>query len=184
MRTYDEFWSLESYVREYMRPSIQAFGLVAGAAPDGLMTLSNAHCIIYLDRVGSEYVGFTFASQGSPETRFGLGLYLDAVVDGGAAVHCPFPEKELEVEAKFVHYLTSFDGLIVAGALDAPLLGDFGWAGNYRRFVDKYQRLATELSYLSAMEHPEAVALLRKRLAFDLSWMEDVRRILLGKMWK
>jgi hypothetical protein len=177
MRTYDEFWSLESYVREYMRPSIQAFGLVAGAAPDGLMTLSNAHCIIYLELATNYYVGFSFASQSTPETRFSLGFYLDALVEGGCAKACPLPKRKWEVEAKFVHFLKSYDGLIIAGSLDAPLLGNFGWESNYRYFVEEYQRLASELSYLSASNHPEAISLLRKRMVFDLSWMDDVRRI-------
>lgn len=177
MSSYDQFLSLESYVREYMRSSMQAFGLVAGDAPDGLLTLSNAHCIIYLEIAKVYCVGFTFASQRAPEARFNLGFYLDALVEGGSAKCCPPPQKKWEVEAKFVHFLKAYDGLILAGSLNAPLLGDFGWEADYNCFVDEYQRLASELSNLSASDHPEAMPLLRKRMAFDLSWMEDVRRI-------
>lgn len=178
MNNRNVFFSLGSYAREYMASSIQKFGLVEGDAPGGLMTLSNANCIIFLENVENNYVGFDFASKAIPEVKFDLGFYLDAEVEGGSRKHCPHSPREWKDEAKFIYFLKAFDTLLMAGVLDAPLAGDFSWEPSFRGFVAEFKRLDSILTGFSRVKHPESRSIRQKRDLFDLTWMDDVRRIL------
>jgi hypothetical protein len=170
------FLSLSSYVREYMGECIQKYALVEGNAPGGVMTLGNAHCIIYLENIDSDYVRFDFASALAPEVQYSLTDFLDVAVEGGTFKHRPKPADDWDGEAQFKHYVT-YNALIVAGAMDAPLSGDFSWAPKVAAFLAEEERLNDQYQDLDEAEHPEAYSIWQKRKNYDLTWMDDVRRI-------
>jgi hypothetical protein len=172
------FFSLRSFVMEYLGDSMKRYGLVAASGPNGTTTLSNAHCIIYLENIDNNYVRFDFASVAKPETQFSLPDYLNAVVEGGAAKHRPKPSRQLPEEEQFRHYLKSYATILEAGLLEAPLAGDFSWEPSFRAFRAEYERVQSLLVDLVEAKHPEAQSLLKKMYDYDISWMDDVERII------
>lgn len=178
MSSQNTYLDLPSFARKYLADAISHHNLQEGHAGGGIFTLSSTHCIIYLENVESNFVGFDFASSQLPEVKYDLGFYLDSMVAGGSATHCPKPPREWNDEDKFVHYLKAFNSIILNGNLDMPLRGDFAWRNKYDAFVADYKHLASVLTNLSRGNLNGVMSMLQKRNAFDLTWMDDVRRIL------
>jgi hypothetical protein len=172
------FFSLGSYVREYMGECIQKYALVEGDGPGGVMTLSNAHCIISLEDIDENYVRFDFASTLAPDVQYSLPDFLDVAVEGGTFKHRPKPSDDWDSEAQFKHYVVTYNTLLLAGAMDAPLSGDFSWAPRVAEYLAEEKELGSRLLEIRKSQHPESSVIWRKRSNYDLTWMDDVRRIL------
>lgn len=177
MSSLNTFFDLRSFANHYMAESIEKHHFLQGKGYGDVLTLSNPHCIIYLQNFG-EGIGFKFAAIGDPEIKFSLSKYLDAFVEGGRQKYWPEPPQALEIEKQFIHTLQCFNVVLKSEILAAPLGGDFSWASRLKEFDDEYQRLANELNDLVYLEHPEGIALFEKRSNGDLTWMNDVTRIL------
>lgn len=170
-------FDLPSFANHYMREGIEKYQFIQGKGFGDVLTLSNANCIIYIQNFG-EGLGFSFAASGDPETQFSLSRYLDAFVEGGRGKYWPEPPQALEFEQQFIHSLKCFNVILTSEVLSPPLGGDFSWVSRLKAFEDEYRRLANELNDLVILEHSEGNALFEKRMNGDLTWMDDVRRIL------
>ena len=143
-------------------------------------TLSNAHCVIELENVDNDYVRFEFHRLGEKEPKWELGDYLDYIygAQGGAFKLRPKPPVDLGDQEKFEWYLQRYDEVLVLGYLDAPLSGDYSWAGRYHEAEEEYKNLSVALRRLSKEGLDPDKKLSYKRIQGDLSWMEEVRGLL------
>ncbi len=163
-----------------MVEGIEKYQFLQGKGYGDVLTLSNTQCIIYLQNFG-EGVGFSFAAVADPETKFSLGSYLDAFVAGGKIGLCPKLPKGLDFEQKFIHDLQGFNTVLTSEALAAPLSGDFTWSPKYLAFTSELEMLGRELNNLLDINEDEYMPIWRRKRDGDLTWMDDVRRILAEK---
>jgi hypothetical protein len=169
---------MASYAQKYMEPSIEKFGLTLVREGGDVAWLHNAHCTIRLENVDNDYVRFEFSRVDAPEECWEFADFLDCMYEGRGMELRPLPPKDFESEAKFVFMLEKYNALILEGYFDAPLAGDFSWIPKYIAAQAEYKRLASARYDLEESGHPEAVAILHKKIKGDPSWMDDVRRIL------
>lgn len=177
MGSQNAFFDLPSFARKHLRSSIENFQLIEGKLDGGGVTLSNQHCQIYLYNQ-DDTVGFDFAPLDATPRKFDLRTFLDAIIEGGTAKHFPAWPRSTPREDKFRGCLDAFQTLVEAGAMDAPLAGDFSWISKYDEFAAEESRLIQALAKLPRSMGSETIPIYRKQLASDLSWMDDVRRIL------
>ena len=171
------FYDLPSFARKHLRSCIENFQLIEGKLDGGGVTLSNQYCRIFLYNQ-EDTVGFDFASMDATTRKFDLRTFLDAIIEGGAAKHFPVWPRNTPQEDKFRGCLDAFQKLVEAGAMNAPLSGDFSWILRYDEFASEEQRLDKVLATLPMSRDSETIPIYRKQLASDLTWMDDVRRIL------
>lgn len=170
-------FDLPSFANRCMREGIEKYQFLQGKGFGDVLTLSNPHCIIYIQNFG-EGLGFSFAASADPDTKFSLSMYLNAFVKGGRGKYWPEPSQALEFEQQFIHSLECFNVILTSAILSSPLSGDFSWVSRLKAFEDEYEMLADNLNDLVYLEHPEGNALFEKRMCGDLTWMDEVRRIL------
>jgi len=177
MDSQNTYFDLASFVNRYMAESIERYQFHQEKGFGDILTLSNPKCIIYLQNFG-EGVGFSFASKELPDVKHHLTEYLDALMEGGYYRYCPKAPEGLGREESFVRMLRGYNGALMADALAAPLGGDFSWVEKLVAFNEECERLVGELHNLLDLENPEGDAIWEKRSNGDLTWMDDVRRIL------
>ncbi|MBK9451004.1 MAG: hypothetical protein IPN95_16675 [Bacteroidetes bacterium] len=178
MNPQNTYFDLASFVNRYMVESIDKYHFLQGKGHGDILTLTNSHCIIYLQNFG-EGVGFSFAAISDPETEFSLSEYLDAFVQGGRQKYWPKPPQDIDLEQKLIDDMLAFNLVLTSEVLALPLAGDFSWSSKLTAYNEEYSRLGQELTRLEVIdEHPECDAIWRKNLNGDLTWMDDVRRIL------
>ena len=178
MSSQNTYFDLPSFVNRYMVESIEKCHFLQGKGHGDVLTRTNSHCIIYLQNFG-EGVGFAFAAIADPETEFSLSEYLDAFVEGGRQKYWPKPPQGMDNEQKFINDLLAFNLVLTSETLAMPLSGDFSWIPKLTAYNEEYSRLGQELTRLEVIdEHPECDDIWRKNLNGDLTWMDDVRRIL------
>lgn len=177
MSSQNTYFDLPSFVSRYMLEGIEKYHFLQGRRNGDVVTLTNPHCIIYLQNFG-EGIGFKFAAIADPETKFSLSKYLDAFVDGGRQKYCPEPPQGLDLEKQFVLVLQGYNAVLTSKALAVPLSGDFTWVPNLISFNVEYEMLEGHLFDLIDLEHPDGLALRKKWSIGDLTWMQDVKRIL------
>ncbi len=177
MSSENTHFDLPSFVNRYMLEGIEKYHFLQGRRNGDVVTLSNPHCIIYLQNFG-EGIGFKFAAIGDPETKFSLSKYLDAFVDGGKQGNCPEPPQELDLEQQFVYVLKGFNSVLISDKLAAPLDGDFSWVPKQKAFNEEYERLDLKLDDLLEIDESEYFPIWVKKDDGDPTWMDDVRRIL------
>ncbi len=172
------YFDLPSFVNRYMVEGIEKYKFLQGKGYGDVLNLSNSHCIIELQNFG-EGVGFAFAAISDPETKFSLGEYLNAFVEGGRQKYWPKPPQGMDFQQKFINDLLAFNLVLTSETLAAPLAGDFSWVPKLAAFNEEFSRLSKELTRLEIVdEHPESDAIWNKKSDGDLTWMDDVRRIL------
>jgi hypothetical protein len=178
MNPQNTYFDLPSFVNRYMAESIEKYHFDQEKGYGDVLLLSNPHCIIFLQNFG-EGVGFSFSSKELPDVKHHLTEYLDAMMEGGYYRYCPKAPEGLGMEESFVRMLRGYNGALMADALAAPLGGDFSWVEKLVAYNEERARLGQELTRLEVIdEHPESDAIWHKKLNGDLTWMDDVRRIL------
>jgi hypothetical protein len=177
MGSQELFFDLPSFARKHLGGCIENLHLTEGKLNGGGMTLSNNHCHIFLYNQ-EDTVGFDFAAQNTPLRKFDLRTFLDAIIEGGSANHFPAWPRNMAREDKFRGCLDAFKKLLETGAMKAPLSGDFSWQSKYDEFAAEENRLVLALAKLPRSMVAETIPIYRKQLASDLTWMDDVRRIL------
>lgn len=178
MNSQNTYFDLPSFVKRYMVEGIEKYNFVLGKGYGDIVTLTNSHCIIELQNFG-EGVGFAFGAISDPETKVSLGEFLNAFVEGGRKKYWPESPQGIELEQKFIDDMLAFNLVLTSEILAAPLSGDFSWIPKLAAYNEEYSRLSQELSRLEIIdEHPESDAIWSKKLNGDLTWMDDVRRIL------
>lgn len=178
MSSQNTFFDLPSFVNRYMVEGIEKYQFIQGKGSGDVLTLTNAYCIIELKNFG-EGVGFAFAAISDPETKFSLGEFLNAFVEGGRQKYWPKPPQGMDLEQKFINDLLAFNLVLTSEILALPLGGDFSWSPKLASFKEEFSRLSQALTRLEIIdEHPESDAIWKKKSDGDLTWMDDVRRIL------
>lgn len=177
MGSMNVYFDLPSFARKHLKGCIDTFHLIEGKLGGERTTLSNQLCTIYLSNL-EDVVGFDFAPIDSPERKFDLRTFLNAIIAGGAARHFPAWPRNMPKEEKFRACLDAFAELVNAGAMDAPLSGDFSWSTKYDEFEAEHDRLENILAAFPMSKDSETIPIYQKRMAFDLTWMDDVKRFL------
>ncbi len=148
-----------------------------GTANGGVTTLNNAYCILYFNVVETS-VGVKFAFSNAPEKQYGVLDFLLAIVpDGGRKYPLHVPDS-VTGENRVKQEIGLIRDVLASGVMDAVLQGDKSWIPTFEMFSAEYDRLH-DLSLGELLEdHPEEDRIWLKQKAFDLTWMDDVRRIL------
>jgi hypothetical protein len=123
-------------------------------------------------------VRFEFWSPTNEGAVFEFSDYLDCAYSMRSSELRPLPPKDIPSEEKFVQMLKTYDKLLCEGYFQAPLSGDFSWAPSYQAMLEEVEHLSLVRYRLQKAGHPEAKAILHKKLNGDGTWMDDVRRIL------
>jgi hypothetical protein len=173
-----KYFDMTSYAQKYMAQAIAKAGLTVTSKGGDMVWLQNDDCQIQLQNIDNDYVRFEFCSPSKPEELWEFADYLDCQFEGRGMQLRPLPPRDFDAESKFVFMLEKYNELLLGGYFDIPLSGDFTWAPKYLAHQAEYRRLGIERGKLGRQGHPEAEAILDKKLAGDPTWMDDVRRIL------
>lgn len=170
-------FGIKPYASEILSDAIARFGLKFGTAYGGVTTLGNEHCTLLISDVeGSLSIKFSMAI--SPEITYSPFTYLNALVPGGAvkypliASDCAPGEEKIKLE------LGMIGSAISSGAFDPVLIGERDWIPQYMSFEAEYERLDNLRFHPPIKGHPEETSIRKKVRNDDLTWMDDVRRIL------
>ncbi|MFN8394214.1 MAG: hypothetical protein U0176_06005 [Bacteroidia bacterium] len=151
--------------------------LVYGSAYGGITTLSNAHCILYLNEVETS-VTINFALASAPEKKYGVLDFLMAMVPDGARKYPLHVSDTVIGEDRVKQELGLIRDVLASGVMDCVLKGDQSWIPMLEEFNAEYDRLYYILLDPPLDEHPEKPIIRRKQAEYDLSWMDDVKRLL------
>ena len=170
-------FGIKPYASEILAKEIDKYGLSFGTAYGGITTLYNGNCTLLLVDVEGAVV-LQFSVAGDEDTRYNPFTYLNALVPGGASQHPLIAFEKAPGEERIKIELDRIRQVLSSGAFDPVLHGEKEWISAYLSFEAEYERLDT-LRYLPPLlGHPEEVAIRKKKGSYDLTWMDDVRRIL------
>lgn len=156
---------------------VAKYGLKYGKAFGGVTTLSNAHCILYLDEVETS-VMVSFAMATAPDKKFGVLDFLILMVPDGGRKYPLHVSYSIVGEERVKLEIGLFRDVLASGVLDAVLGGDESWIPSFEELGKEYDRLKSLTYSPPFTEHLERPQIRRKQREFDLTWMDDVRRIL------
>jgi hypothetical protein len=167
-----------SYTAQYMADCIAKCGLELHGKPGGDALLVNGRCTIRFGNVDNDFVSFQFWNPANEVEIYSFANYLDCAYDHRGLELSPNMPRDIPAEEQFVGCLKNYDRLLCEGYFDAPLSGDFSWVPAYHAMLAEEERLSIARLDLEDAGHPEAEAILKKEIAGDPTWMDDVRRIL------
>jgi hypothetical protein len=174
----NRYFDMTTYAQKYLGPVIDKFDLRVEPKGGDLTWLLNNDCLIQLQNIDNDYVRFEFCSPSKPEELWEFAEYLDCQFEGRGMQLRPLPPRNYDAEAKFIFMLEKYNELLLEGYFDIPLSGDFTWGPRYLALQLETRRLSIARGRLERQGHPEADSILVKELAGDLTWMQDVKRIL------
>lgn len=172
-------YGIEPYA-DILADVVAKYGLKYGTGYGGVTTLSNPHCILFLNEVETT-VSFSFAIAVTPEKRYSVLDYLMVIVPDGVRRFPLRAPTSVEGEERVVQEIKLIRDVLSSGVMDRLLQGDQSWVVRIEEFNAEYERLENQSYDLSREGHPEAATIRQKRRALDLTWMDDVRRILAGQ---
>jgi len=170
-------FGIEPYAPEILDKAIARYCLNFGTMPGGVTTLGNKHCTLLLSDVEGSVV-FKFSVESEPGITFSPFTFLRAIAVGGVAAHPLNAPDSLEGEERIKAELCLINEMIESRVFDRPLSGDTEWIVRYREFEAEFGRLNSARFFPPIKGHPDENSIYEKKCKDDLTWMDDVRRIL------
>jgi hypothetical protein len=170
-------FGIEPYAPEILAEVIARYGLDFGTMHGGVTTLGNQHCTLLLSDVEGSVV-FKFSIEGATGTTYSPFTFLRAVVAGGVAAHPLNAPDSVQGEERIKAELHLINKMIESGVFDVVLNGNKDWIPKYQQFEREYGRLNSARFFPPIKGHPEENSIYEKKNNDDLTWMDDVKRIL------